>query len=361
MKKNILFYSSREINPNMGGIERVTDTLAHYLNKEGYGIVYLVLERTGGADYTCDFPQYFIERKNTREQVCNIVRRHNITICINQDGGGGAGVMGLLPQEVRIITVLHDSKYAMYKRLTLGWLRKFRWKYLTTMGLRKVFKVSDKIVLFFDEFVNEIRFFVRNAPSEKFTIIPNFNSYQEVGEYPKENRIVWVGRHAEWHKRTSDMLKIWKKLENRFPEWQLDVLGDGPDGDKIRDLHKFLGLNRCNLCGTKAPRSYYEKASIFCMTSSFESFGMVLTESMQYGCVPMAYDSYTAVRHIIHDDNDGFLVKPFDIDEYAEKLANLMADVDLRTRMAAAAKESVKRYDAEKIMPLWIKLIEELS
>lgn len=34
--------------------------------------------------------------------------------------------------------------------------------------------------------------------------------------------------------------------------------------------------------------NYYKKAEILCMTSSFEGFGLVLTEALQNGIIPIA-------------------------------------------------------------------------
>ena len=178
--------------------------------------------------------------------------------------------------------------------------------------------------------------------------------------HPKEKVVVWVGRHSEWHKRTTDILKIWSKIEKKFPDWKLYILGDGPDGDKVKQLYSSLSLKNCDICGVVDPKPFYEKASILCVTSAFESFGMILTEGMQYGCVPITYDSYTAVRYIINDGRDGILVTPFDLDEYAEKLAHLMENEDLCQRLSNAAIESVKQFDAENVMPKWLELIESI-
>ena len=43
---------------------------------------------------------------------------------------------------------------------------------------------------------------------------------------------------------------------------------------------------------------YYKKASFICLTSNFEGWGMVLTEGMQYGCIPMTFNNYGAAYEI---------------------------------------------------------------
>lgn len=360
MKQNILFFCPNDVKATAGGIERVTDRLARLLIRDGYNVVFMAANRRLDMDYTSVAPQYFTRDDNNKQWILEIIHRHDISLVINQMGFFSYCRKSSLPTSVKVITVMHDSYYAMYQRLQLKFLRKWNWKRVITKSMRSIYDQSDKIVLFVPPFKDEYRFFCPCAKDDKFAVIPNFNSYETPQPVPKENRLVWVGRHSEWPKRTTDMLRIWSKLEPEFPEWSIDILGDGPDGDGVRALHKKLNLKRCHLRGEKDPTPYYERASVVCMTSAFESFGMVLTEGMQHGCVPVAYDSYTAVRYIIHDGKDGVLVTPFDTDEYANKLARMMADDQKRKRMSAAARESVRQFDAEKVFLQWIDLIESV-
>ncbi len=360
MKANILIFCPYGISPNKGGIERVTDTLVREFMKAGHQVVVLSAHDT--AEESNSAALHYVTRKTGNEEwILEIIRKHDIRVIIDQ----GADLSHYcpkpsLPAEVKVVRVMHDSKYAMYRRLQMNVLRKWHWRRVVTKGMRCDYAMADRIVVFVEPFKEEFRFFCPYAKDEKFAVIPNFNSYENPRPVRKEKTLLWVGRQSEWHKRTSDMLEIWSRLEDRFPDWSLDILGDGPDHEAVRRRYDALGLKRCRLRGNEDPKPYYEKASVFCMTSAFESFGMVLTEAMQHGCVPVAYDSYTAVRFIVHDGKDGLLVKPFDVDEYAEKLARLMTDGTERDRLAAAAVESVKQYDASNVFPKWIELIEEL-
>lgn len=359
--RNILFFCRREVNSIMGGVERVTETLARFLIGKGFHVVFMSVERTSSQYYCCVAPQYFVHEKDKEGQILKVIHDHCIEVVVSQTKlFCDYCSRSALPQNVKVVTVMHDSYFAMYQRLQLGCVRKWNWKRVVTKSLRKTYMQSDKIVVFVSDFIDEFKFFCTYALDEKFVVIPNANAFHSVTILPKRNRLLWVGRHAEWNKRTTDMLRIWSRLEPDFPEWSLDVLGDGPDGEAVRRAYAKMGLQRCRLCGVTDPRPYYEQAAIVCMTSSFESFGMVLTEGMQHGCVPVAYDSYTAVRYIVHDRKDGLLVTPFSTDEYACKLAWLMQHEQERERLSAAARESVKQYDAEVVFPMWIILFDSL-
>lgn len=106
-------------------------------------------------------------------------------------------------------------------------------------------------------------------------------------------------------------MRIWEKVEKACPGWHLDIVGDGPDAELLKDSAQKLGLSRIVFHGFQNPGPYYSRASIFCMTSTFEGFGLVLVEAMQHGCVPIAFDSYPAVRDIISHGENGILIPPF--------------------------------------------------
>ena len=66
----------------------------------------------------------------------------------------------------------------------------------------------------------------------------------------------------------------------------------------------------------KNPEPYYNEASIFMMTSSFEGWGLTLTEAQQYGCVPLAFRSFASLTDIITDKVNGFAIPNDDISLY---------------------------------------------
>ena len=97
------------------------------------------------------------------------------------------------------------------------------------------------------------------------------------------------------------------------------------------------------------------------MTSTFEGFGMVLIEGMQHGCIPMAFESFTAVRDIIEPDRTGILVPPFDLEQYAARLLDLMRDGGKREAMSAACFRNSGKFGKSRIAGLWENLLSTLA
>ena len=75
---------------------------------------------------------------------------------------------------------------------------------------------------------------------------------------------------------------------------------------------------------------------------------MVLTEAMQYSCVPIVYNnSYESLDDIIQHGKNGFKVKPFKINEFLKYLKNLMANDNLLTEMAKNTIDINKKFSSE--------------
>ena len=87
---------------------------------------------------------------------------------------------------------------------------------------------------------------------------------------------------------------------------------------------------------------------------------MVIIEAMQYGCVPIVYESFAALADVVENGETGYKIPPFKESVYVEKLSLMMSDENLRARMAENCMKVPAVYDSAVIAPKWIKMFEEL-
>ncbi|WP_418386088.1 glycosyltransferase, partial [Akkermansia sp.] len=174
----------------------------------------------------------------------------------------------------------------------------------------------------------------------------------------KEQRVLFVGRLDNSVKGVDRLLRIWARAGKSLPDWHLDIVGDGPDAAALKELAERLRLSNVSFEGFRNPAPYYRRASIFCMTSTFEGFGLVLPEAMQHGCVPMAFNSYAAVRDLVIPGKTGILAPPFDEEEYARQLLRLMQDAPLRSAMAQAGPQHAALFSPANVVREWNSLLQ---
>ena len=178
----------------------------------------------------------------------------------------------------------------------------------------------------------------------------------------KKRQVIYVGRLTYADKRIDRLIEIWSKVENKMPEWEFLIVGEGEYGNELKKQVQNLNLNRVRFCGYTADvRPYYRDASILVLSSTIEGWGMVLCEAQSAGVACIAFDSSAGIREILAPSRvNGILVKPFDLDEYARELENLMRDDKFRETIARNGTQSVKRFSVERVGKQWLDVINFL-
>ena len=172
-------------------------------------------------------------------------------------------------------------------------------------------------------------------------------------------RIIWVGRF-DYQKCPMEIINIWRMVYSKFPYWHLDIYGEGEQRQELEHVALSLNMNIHIHLPTDKIINIYIESSILVSTSLFEPFGLVLPEAMSCGLPVVAFDCPYGPADIITDGDDGFLIKNRDIQAFADRVCQLMANEDLRCQMGQCGIESSQRYQADRIMPMWKELFQSL-
>ncbi len=181
-------------------------------------------------------------------------------------------------------------------------------------------------------------------------------------DYSKHSKVVLaVGRLVNI-KGYDLLLQAWLDFVKDTPDWKLKIVGEGEDRE---DLTKFIEDNdltgSVELVGsTDNVQKYYEQAAIFCLSSRFEGFPMVLLETLSFGLPVVSFDCDTGPAEIL-DGTGSILVKPYDTKLLSNRLSELVANVYLRENISVASKEKAKQYQLDKIIESWVELIERIA
>ena len=389
---NVMFLHEMGINPIAGGISRMTSVLSAGLKSKDVNTFYLSMIKVDGVEYDNNqffFPDSELPTANENSNyLIQFVKDKNIDILINQ-----AAISSIYRdlsfvvkhRGVKIISVIHNSlltpiiNFSALKenriidlglsfllpltknKLFISLLKNlYRFKYQNHYKLLQ--KNSDRVILVSEKNIEEFLYMVNVKKSNKVIAISNSFSLPEY-QFKKNEKIkevLWVGTPDFSIKRIDLALRVWGLIEESRSDWNLTILGDSPSLQKAKDLANKLNLSSVKFIGRQNPNDYYKRASMLIMTSTTESFGLVLVEAMHFGVVPFAFDSFPASKDIIKNEKSGFLIKSFDVNLYAKKIIELMEDSNKRHIIAQNSISKSKDFNLDIIIKQWINLLNSI-
>ena len=161
-------------------------------------------------------------------------------------------------------------------------------------------------------------------------------------------------------KNATDFVKMWKYLAPKAKNWKAIMIGDGKDLPYVKKYAKRHNLERIEFTGRRNDtETFYKKAKIIAVTSYWESWCLVLTEGMSYGCIPFVYDTYETLRDIVDDKKNGFIIPKISYKLMADKIQETIRE-DRFKELAITAQEKVKKFDIEQTVDQWEQLLNSL-
>jgi glycosyltransferase involved in cell wall biosynthesis len=136
----------------------------------------------------------------------------------------------------------------------------------------------------------------------------------------------------------------------------LEVIGDGPERERLAALADALGASRTRFLGHRTAAEVHERmrnASVTVMPSrGYENMPMAVLESFACG-VPVIGAGHGGIPELIRPGVDGDLFPPGDHAALAEVLAHLTGDPDRALEMGRQARRKVEEdFSAERHLAL---------
>ena len=123
----------------------------------------------------------------------------------------------------------------------------------------------------------------------------------------------------------------------------LAIVGSGSMLEELKSLARSLAIeNACVFVpATRDVPEWLASIDIFVMPSRSEAFSNAIMEAMACGCAVVA-SNLGGNRELVKHGDTGLLFKPADAGALAKAINQLIADVDLRRRLAAAAQTRIR-------------------
>ncbi|MBA2633291.1 MAG: glycosyltransferase [Chloroflexi bacterium] len=154
--------------------------------------------------------------------------------------------------------------------------------------------------------------------------------------------VLFVGRLADQMKRVSALIRAFARLVPQHPDADLLIVGEGPDGERLRRIAtkhapgrvRFLGWRS----GPDALAPLYNAAECLALPSRREGFPTVVGEAMACG-TPVLASRVGGVGEMVIDGETGWLVPPCDDGALAARLALVLESRDTLAAMRPRARK----------------------
>ena len=380
--------------PGFGGIEKVTYYIINYLQAyHGYKITIFSFGTTANelvnsqAKNTrivfAPVPTEYTNIQNTKA-LSDLLKKERYDFVVIQDSY--APITHIFddieyPWRKRMIVVEHNTPFAMVK----SWSSKI---ISVETGELLIFKLIRNLPLiikdYFDSMIrhrvmlnNSLRYVLLSESFRSQLKIQSLKACKNVVSISnpltisplsseivpiKKKQFLFVGR-LNFQKGIPFLLQVWREFNRtNVEEWQLVILGGGEEKNRIEETIRKDNIRNIRIDPpTCDVEKYYEESVALLMTSIFEGFGLVLTEAMSRGCIPLAFNTFTSLHDIVRDGKNGFIIKPFDTQKYSLCLKQIVQDTVKREQLSKQATIDSKKFSIEIICDQWMKLFESIK
>lgn len=360
-----------------GGMERVLANKANWLVNHGYEVAIVTTDQQGEAPFfllderiACYDLGIGYEENNGKSFLNKLLHypikqyRHKKRLAALLKEVKPDVTISMFCNDVSFLPRMKDGSkkmleihFSKFKRLQYG--RKGLWRLADIYRNRQ----EERQVKRFDRFV-----VLTEEDGGYWGALPNIEVIANARTFNPEKvasldtkRVVAVGRYTH-QKGFERLIEAWSRICHQYPDWRLDIVGDGEERGKLQALIDGYGIgDSCTLCPpTNDMEAVYLGASVVAMSSRYEGLPMILLEAQAYGLPIVSFACKCGPADVVTDGSDGFLVPEGEIEALAQKLATVMEDDALRQRMGEAARNSSERYEEEVIMKKWVSLFEGL-
>ena len=172
-----------------------------------------------------------------------------------------------------------------------------------------------------------------------------YNACETVPEVPSEEkeRIIMMAALFCQNKAPELLLKAWKIIKDKNPDWRVCMLGNG-QVERYKRMAEEMGLSDTvtftGYVTGKERDDYFRKASIYCMCSYEEGFPMVVLEAWAYG-ICVATTPVGGLPDVLEDGKNAQVFDFGDWEGLAARLDQLMGHEEARRAMATYSRRFV--------------------
>ena len=208
--------------------------------------------------------------------------------------------------------------------------------------VNKILRMADLNIVLSQRLVQMIK---GKSPKAKVEVLSNAVNVPQTNPYNLQSRnVLFLGRLGH-RKGTYDLLEAIKNLDRTLPaDVKFYLCGDGEVEEVKKKVEEMKITHRIAHIGWtdgQQKENFMAQSMINVLPSYNEGLPMTILETMAHG-IPNISTSIASIPEVLHDEENGFLITPGDVDTLCKRILQLIDDNSLRTRFSQASYKLVK-------------------
>lgn len=171
-------------------------------------------------------------------------------------------------------------------------------------------------------------------------------------------RVITLSRMSA-EKRVEWIVRAFAAVAERYPDWDLEIYGNGPQRNSLEHLAEDLApLSRIKFCGfSRDTFRVLAGANLYVSASWIEGFGNSIWEALACGVPVIAIDAGPSIGRLVRHEVDGLVVRDHSVAGLTAALERLMKNEDERKTFASHTPEVVERFSIQAALQQWDELL----
>lgn len=351
---------------NAGGAERMVCQIARALLERGYSVYIVSWDNSTASSYyplhssikwlKLGFHPTRLDKIRRTRKLMLALKQNDIRLLIGFVMSADKTVYTAAKLANVSLVVAERNAPSMY------WL-KYNWLHRWVVFL--LLHLSSRITVQFSNFIKDYpktlhkRMVVIHNP----VISTSLNALPHLPNINGRYTVLAVTRLDKVQKRINILVKAFAKISKRNLEWDLLIIGDGPEKTSLQNLINEYGISERVKIQSSTPDifSVYSKVHLFAIPSLWEGFPNALAEALSHGVPAIGFRDADGVAQLIDDNTTGWLVDGFGSEElFSETLDIAMNSPDERAHRGKLASENMRVYSSEEQYARWSSLVQSV-
>jgi glycosyltransferase involved in cell wall biosynthesis len=208
----------------------------------------------------------------------------------------------------------------------------------------------------------------RGIPKSKLRIVcngtlgsPRTRQIQKYQSLPLQQPAIATIAGMYKRKGIAELINAFEQIAPQFPQAHLYIVGNGPDRSLFEvQASKTSFSSRIHFEGfQREPQRYLRSCDIFVLASHHDPCPLVLSEAREAGCAIIA-TQVDGIPEALDNGQAGLLIPPNDSDALANKLMQLLGNLDILHDWKQKANQGLERLNVSRVHQETLAVYDEL-